>query len=96
MGKRRQNFSNSFKAKVGLEAIKGEKTLQELGQEYSVHPNAIGNWKKAILENIPSIFDNKRGRPSKEDITLMNQLYQQIGKLQVELEWLKKKHESIY
>jgi putative transposase len=95
MSKGRRSFSNEFKAKVAIEAIKGYKSLNELAREYQVHPNAIGNWKKEVLENLPEIFDKKRG-PSRETNTeLVEELYKQIGKQQVELEWLKKKHITI-
>ena len=65
MGKRRRNFSSSFKAKVALEAIKGMKTLNQLAGEYSVHPNAIGKWKKELLENASDIFDKQRGKKTR-------------------------------
>lgn len=91
MGKRRRNFSSSFKAKVALEAIKGIKTLNQLAGEYSVHPNAIGKWKKELLENAPDIFDKQRGKKNRLAEEDRDYLYQEIGKLQVELAWLKKK-----
>ena len=95
MSKGRKTFTSEFKAKVALEAIKGYKSLSELSKEYRVHPNAIGNWKKEVLENLPQIFNNKRGPKTEIDPELVDQLYKQIGKQQVELEWLKKKFNSI-
>lgn len=89
----RKTFSKTFKSKVALESIKGYKTINELSREYQVHPNAISNWKKQLLENASQLFDTKRGRKSEEELRRTDELYQQIGKLQVELEWLKKKHE---
>lgn len=91
MGQKRRNFSSEFKAKVALDSLRGSKTLTELSQKYKVHPNAISNWRKQLLENLPGIFDGKRGSKPRETEELTNRLYQQIGKLQVELEWLKKK-----
>ncbi len=91
----RKSFSNEFKAKVALEAIKGYKSLNELGKEFKVHPNAIGNWKKEVLEGLPEIFNSKRGPKTEANSELIEQLYKQIGKQQVELEWLKKKFNSI-
>jgi transposase len=91
----RKTFSNEFKAKVALEAIKGYKSLNELGKEFKVHPNAIGNWKKEVLESLPEIFNSKRGPKIEANSELIDQLYKQIGKQQVELEWLKKKINSI-
>ena len=92
---KRKNFSSQFKAKVALEAIKGYKTINELAREYQVHPNAIGNWKKEVLENLSDIFDKKRGPKQQENTELIEALYLQIGKQQVELDCLKKKHDSI-
>jgi transposase-like protein len=92
---KRKNFSSQFKAKVALEAIKGYKSLNELAREYQVHPNAIGNWKKEVLENLPELFDKKRGPKKQENTELIEALYRQIGKQQVELDWLKKKHDTI-
>ena len=90
MVRKRRKFSSEFKAKVALESVRGAKTLTELSQEYKVHPNAISNWRKQLLENLPEIFDSKRGPKPRETEELTDRLYQQIGKLQVELEWLKK------
>jgi transposase len=95
MSKSRKTFSNEFKAKVALEAIKGYKSLTELSKEYQVHPNLIGNWKKEVLENLPLLFDNKRGPKREPNSELIDQLYKQIGQQHVELEWLKKKFNSL-
>jgi transposase len=95
MSKSRKTFSNEFKAKVALEAIKGYKSLTELSKEYQVHPNVIGNWKKEVLENLPLLFDNKRGPKREPNSELIDQLYKQIGQQHVELEWLKKKFNSL-
>lgn len=95
MTKTRKKFSNEFKAKVALEAIKGYKSLVELSKEYQVHPNVIGNWKKELLEGLPDIFDHTNNNPKEENNELIEQLYKQIGKQQVELEWLKKKFHTI-
>lgn len=95
MSRSRKTFSSEFKAKVAIEAIKGYKSLSELSREFKVHPNAIGNWKKEILEGLPGIFNGKRGPKTEENSELIEQLYKQIGKQQVELDWLKKKFNSI-
>jgi transposase-like protein len=60
-GRRRKVYSPEFKAKVGLEALKGVKTINEIAQEYGVHPVQIGQWKKAIQEQAKSLFEGKRG-----------------------------------
>lgn len=95
MARSRKTFSGEFKAKVAMEAVKGQKTLNEIAREYQVHPNAISLWKKQMLENLPEIYNSKRGPRVEGNEELTDKLYRQIGKLQVELEWLKKKYESI-
>lgn len=79
------------KAKVALESIRGLRTTNEIAAEFGVHTTQIGHWKRQILESLPEIFANSRGRSRDEDEALRDRLYQQIGQLQVELEWLKKK-----
>lgn len=88
---KRKRYSSKFKAKVALEAIRGMKTINELSTEYGVHPNQIRSWKKQSLEFLPEVFSSKRSRRVLEESALRDSLYQQIGRLQVELEWLKKK-----
>ena len=81
-----------LKAKVALEAIKGEKTIAEISSKYGIHPNQIGQWKKVVLERLPELFNGKMIK--KADRTaeeIQAELYQQIGQLKVELDWLKKK-----
>ena len=94
MSRIRKKFSSEFKAKVALEAIKGYTSINQLAKEYQVKPNAIGNWKKEVLDSIHDIFNNKRGPKTESNTELIDQLYKQIGKQQVELEWLKKKLNS--
>jgi transposase-like protein len=91
MKKQRKNYSSEFKVKVALEAIKGQKTLNEIASHYEVHPNQVTQWKKQALEGLPELFSQRRARLEKDDETLKAQLYQQIGQLKVELDWLKKK-----
>ena len=89
-GKRKQ-YSNKFKARVALEAIKGDKTIAELSSMYGVHTSQIMKWKKKVLENIPEIFSNKREEEKKGAEEIQDELYKQIRQLKVELDWLKKK-----
>ena len=89
-GKRRRHGAE-FKSKVALEAIKGAKTINELASRYEVHPTQIVSWKKEVLEELPRIFSSGRERREKKDEELTARLYEQIGQLQVELNWLKKK-----
>ncbi|MBW1821396.1 MAG: IS3 family transposase [Deltaproteobacteria bacterium] len=91
MGKVRKNYSASFKAKVALEAVKKEKTISQLSSEYGVHSNQINQWRKRLLEDLPDIFSQKRKKKEKDTEELQAELYQQIGQLKVELDWLKKK-----
>jgi transposase-like protein len=89
--KRRKVHSPEFKAKVGLEALKGVKTINEIGQEYEVHPVQVGQWKKAIQEQAKSLFEGKRGPKPMVEHQEPERLYSEIGKLKMELDWLKKK-----
>jgi transposase-like protein len=87
----RNNYSAEFKTKVVLAVLKGDKTINEISSLYSVHPNQVMNWKKQAVSAIPESFSAKRVRQEKDDEELKAQLYQQIGQLKVELDWLKKK-----
>ena len=92
MGSKRKSFSKEFKAKVALEAIRGISTTAEIALRHKVHPNQITKWKKQLLENAASLFADGRLKTIKEDDgPLKDRLYQQIGQLQFELDWLKKK-----
>jgi len=91
MAKGRRKYGAELKAKVALEAIKGLKTTNELASQYEVHPSQITKWKKDVLEELPRIFSGRQETHEKADGELKARLYQQIGQLQVELDWLKKK-----
>jgi putative transposase len=90
MPKQRKRYDASIKAKVALEAIKGQRTINEIASAFEVHPNQVTQWKKQALEQLPEIFSNGRARADSADEELRNQLYQQIGQLKCELDWLKK------
>ncbi|MHA1280221.1 MAG: transposase [Candidatus Helarchaeota archaeon] len=87
----RKSYDAAFRAKVALEAVKGEKTLAELSSTFGVHPNQICKWKKQLLESLPDLFTDRRKKRDKEQEELVEELYRQIGQLKVELDWLKKK-----
>lgn len=87
----RKNYSGDFKAKVALAALKGDRPLSELSSKYEVHPSQIRQWKKKLQESLPDIFSNRRKQKIKNDEELTARLYQEIGQLKVELDWLKKK-----
>jgi transposase len=89
-GKKRKMHSAEFKAKVGLEAVRGAKTINEIGQQYGVHPVLVGQWKKEILERAGTLFEGKRG-PKPTAHADEDRLYGEIGRLKMELDWLKKK-----
>lgn len=88
--KKRKTHSAELKAKVGLEAVRGLKTANELAQQYGVHPVLVGQWKKEILERSASLFEGKRG-PKPAAHADEERLYSEIGRLKMELDWLKKK-----
>ena len=91
MGLLRRRFDAVFKAKVALEAIKGELTISEIAGRTGVHPNQISKWKKQALEELPGIFSSVRKKREEKSEELESELYKQIGQLKVELDWLKKK-----
>lgn len=86
--KKRKVHTPEFKAKVGLEALKGVKTINEIGQEYGVHPVQVGQWKKAIKEQAQSLFEGKRGPKPIVEHQQPGKLFSEIGKLKMELDWL--------
>ena len=88
---KRKRYSSKFKATVALEAIRGLRTINEIASEHGVHPNQISQWKKKALESLPDLFTSNHRRSQESEAQLKDRLYQQIGQLQVELEWLKKK-----
>lgn len=85
----KKQHSKSFKAKVAIEALKNQKTISELSSLYEIHPRVIYRWKKELEDYASSIFDNNNKVSTDEK--LLSSLYEQIGKLKVENEWLKKK-----
>lgn len=87
----RKQYSPQFKARVAIEAIRGEKTLSQLGSQFKVHPMQIAKWRKSALEQLPELFVDgrtRKGQPSEAD---NGTLFEEIGRLKVELDWLKKK-----
>ena len=88
---KRKNFSAEFKAKVALEAIRGLKTVNEIGQEFGVHPTQVGLWKKELQEQAGCLFDAKRGPQPADPSASPERLYSEIGRPKMELDWLKKK-----
>ena len=91
MSTQRKRYSAEFKARVALDAIKGHKTVNELASTYGVHPTQITHWKHQLPKEVPQIFSARRAKREHDQAALHAQLYQQIGQLKVELDWLKKK-----
>lgn len=91
MGKKRRKFTDKFKAKIAIEAIHGIKTLAELATEYQVHPNQISCWKKQLISNAPEIFASGKKPQKKTEEELTAPLYEEIGRLKMDIKWLEKK-----
>ena len=87
----RKQHSAQFKARVAIEAIRGEKTLSQLGSQFKIHPMQIAKWRKAALEQLPELFVDGRTRKASDHKPDNDGLYEEIGRLKVELDWLKKK-----
>lgn len=91
MATTRKRHSADFKARVALEALKGQRTINDIAASYEIHPVQVQQWKKQITEKLPTLFDTKTEKTELQQEALVAQLYQQIGQLKVELDWLKKK-----
>lgn len=91
MTQKRRRFTAEFKAKVAIIAIQGHKTINEIAAEFKIHPNMVTNWKKQMLENAVTAFSDKAARTEKDFEEERDRLYRQIGQLQVENDWIKKK-----
>ena len=88
MSKGRRKHSPAFKAKVALEAVKGEETVAQLAARYEVHPGQIQAWKKALVEGASVVFGNGKEQKGRNDVALVARLYQEIGQLKVEPDFL--------
>ena len=88
MSKGRRKHSPAFKAKVALEAVKGQETVAQLAARYEVHPGQIQAWKKALVGGAAGVFGNGQDKKAKNDDALMSRLYQEIGQLKVERDFL--------
>ncbi|MCC6510630.1 MAG: transposase [Pirellulaceae bacterium] len=91
MSKKRRSFSAAFKAKIALEAHRGLKTVGELAKQHQVHPTQIVLWKKQLQQGIEGVFERSSSKAEKSEEPLHAELNEQIGKLKMQLEWLKKK-----
>ena len=91
MTRKRRSLSGAFKAKVALAACRGEKTTAQLAAEFEIHASQIAAWKKQLLEGAAGLFEDRRSKRTGEDAANDQELYEQIGRLKMEVEWLKKK-----
>lgn len=89
--KNRRRFTAEFKSRVALQALREQKTIAEIASDYEVHPNQVSLWKKQALDQVGETFKHKSARQKKQEAALKDRLYRQIGQLQVEVDWLKKK-----
>jgi transposase-like protein len=96
--KKRQNFDKAFKAKVVLEALREELTLQEIAKKFEVHPNQISLWKKQAIENLPEIFErpNKKAEVERASEEKYDDALKVLGTMKIENEFLKKKYKQLY
>jgi len=91
MAKKRRRFTAEFKTRVARAALREDKTLAELASQFGVHANQITLWKKQVLDSMPDVFGRRKAAEAKDTEAHESRLYEQVGKLQVELEWMKKK-----
>jgi len=94
MARKRKSHPAGFKAQVALAAVKADKTISELAALHGVHPTLIHAWKKQLVDNAEELFQSGAKTSSAEQEALQAQLYEQIGRLKTELDWLKKKAAS--
>jgi transposase-like protein len=92
----RKRYSAELKTKVAIEAIKGQKTTNEIAAEYGVHPTQITQWKKQALDGLPDLFSTRESRQAKSEEALIANLYQEIGQLKVQVDWLEKKSKALH
>jgi transposase len=95
MGRKRKVHAAAFKAQVALAALKGDKTVNELASQHAVHPTLIHAWKKQLLAGAEDVFSNGSTAAAEDHEALQAQLYEQIGRLKMELDWVKKKAASL-
>ena len=96
--KKRQRFDKAFKAKITLDALREELTLQEIAKKYDVHPNQMSLWKKQAIESLPDIFErpNKKSDSKREAEEKYDDALKTLGKMKIENEFLKKKYKQLY
>lgn len=87
----RKRFSNEFKAKVALAALRGDKTMNELASEFEVHPTQVSTWRNELKDRTTEIFGTPRDKAGENKNELIDELYKNLGQMKIEHDWLKKK-----
>ncbi len=95
MARKRRSFGAAFKAKVALAAARGDRTTAEMAAKFAVHASQVTAWKKQLLAGVPELFADGRSRPAEASAD-EQELYEQIGRLKMEVEWLKKKSDQLH
>jgi transposase-like protein len=95
MAKKRTVHSAQLKARVALEAVREQQTINELARKYSIHSSLVRDWKRRLLEGLPGVFEQPGTARQDEELQRIPQLYEQIGRLQTQLDWLKKKYQAV-
>ncbi len=96
MNEKRTKYTPAEKAKIALEAVKSELTLAQISSKYGAHATQINAWKKQLLALLPDIFSNKNKKDATDHATKLTELYEQIGRLKMENDFLKKKCEVLH
>ena len=91
MSKTRRNHGSAFKAKVALEALKGEQTVTEIASKHGLHPTLVTEWKRQLADGASAVFEKGTGKVEKDGEALVGELYRQIGQQKVELDFLARK-----
>lgn len=91
MTRKRRVFSDKFKAKVALDAVRGIKTLAQLAAEYQVHPNQISKWKQLLVSQAAELFSTQKSSATRTEEEITAPLYEEIGRLKMDVRWLEKK-----
>ena len=91
MSKTRRNHGSAFKAKVALEALKGEQTVAEIASKHGLHPTLVNEWKRQLADSASAVFEKGNGKAEKDSAALVGELYKQIGQQKVELDFLARK-----
>lgn len=92
---KRRSYSADFKAKVAMEAVKGLQTANEIASKFEVHPGQVAQWKRELIDNVGDIFARKNAKKPPDSNETDSKLFEQIGRMKVEIDWLKKKSEQL-